>query len=112
FEDWLCIKSYHDGYHGFPDPMLFNVKSDPHEQQDVASSNPQIVQRAMAMLGEWHASMMSSATHRSDPMETVLQEGGAFHTRGQLPGYLKRLHETGRSGKAQLLAAKFPRQTR
>ena len=29
FDDWLCIKSYHDGYHGFPNAMLFDVKSDP-----------------------------------------------------------------------------------
>lgn len=28
FEDYICIRSYHDGYHGFPDVMLFSVKGD------------------------------------------------------------------------------------
>src|SRR5262249_55735990 len=108
FDDWICIKSYHGGYHGFPDVMLFDLKNDPHEQSDVAASNPQIVRRAMTMLEEWEEQMMSRAIQKVDPMQTVLSEGGAFHTRGQLPGYLKRLRETGRTGWAELLAARHP----
>jgi arylsulfatase A-like enzyme len=108
FEDWLCIKSYHDGYHGFPEIMLFNVNADPHEQANVAECNPQIVGRALQMLDDWHEQIMR--TVKQDPMETVLHEGGAFHTRGQLPAYLARLRETGRAHWADRLASQHPRE--
>jgi hypothetical protein len=41
-------------------------------------------------------------------MMTVMREGGPFHTRGELPAYLKRLEATGRKHHALNLAAKHP----
>jgi hypothetical protein len=105
FGDYLCIRSYHDGYHGFPDVMLFDLRQDPHEQHDLASEQPVLVARAMALLDEWHGQMMCAATHPQDPMRTVLHEGGPFHTRVDLPRYLQRLRETGRADCAERLAA-------
>jgi hypothetical protein len=84
--------------------MVFDVKTDPHEQHDLASSRPELVQRAMSIMNEWHAEMMRTATHPVDPMQTVLAEGGPYHTRGQLPAYLKRLRATGRGKWADILA--------
>jgi arylsulfatase A-like enzyme len=108
FDRWLMIKSYHDGYHAFPDVMLFDVESDPHEQRDVAPQHPQVVRDAMAKLGAWLDDMKRTATHPIDPMQTVLSEGGPYHTRNQLPAYLKRLRSTGRTKWADVLAAKHP----
>jgi choline-sulfatase len=108
FDDYLCMRSYHDGYHAFPDVMLFNVSEDPHEQRDLATENPEIVARAMSLLEEWYAAMMRTATHAQDPMWTVRREGGPFHTRGHLPAYLQRLRETGRGIWAERLAAAHP----
>lgn len=108
FDDYICIRTYHDGYHGFPDVMLFDLKKDPHEQHDLARERPEIVGRAMAMLEEWRGDMMLTATNQVDPMQTVLNEGGPFHTRQQLPHYLQRLRETGRGECADLLATKHP----
>jgi len=108
FGNYICIHSYHDGYHGFPDVMLFDVNSDPHEQTDLAAARPDIVARAGDMLSRWHMEMMRTATCNIDPMWTVLREGGPFHTRGHLPAYLKRLRDTGRGRWADLLAAKHP----
>jgi arylsulfatase A-like enzyme len=108
--DWLCMRSYHDGYHAFPDRMLFNLKDDPHEQHDLAEARPEIVDHAMSILDTWHAEMMRTATHPVDPMWTVLREGGAFHTRGHLPDYLKRLRETGRGNRADELMRRHPDQ--
>jgi arylsulfatase A-like enzyme len=110
FDDMLCIRSYHDGYHAFPQTMLFDVKRDPHEQFDLAPMRPELVDRAATMLDQWHAEMMQTATHGQDPMWTVMNEGGAFHTRGQLPAYLKRLRETGRGSWAEQLAIRHPRE--
>jgi arylsulfatase A-like enzyme len=110
FDDYLCIRSYHDGYHGFPDIMLFDVRHDPHEQHDRATQRPELVERAMRYLDEWHGDMMRTATHGHDPLWTVLNEGGPLHTRGQLPKYLHRLRATGRGEWADRLASQHPRE--
>jgi choline-sulfatase len=110
FDDYLCVQSYHDGYHGFPDLMLFDVQRDPHEQHDLSSERPDLVARAMALLEQWHVRMMRTATHPQDPLRTVLFEGGPYHTKVDLPSYLQRLRQTGRAECAARLAAAHPEQ--
>jgi arylsulfatase A-like enzyme len=108
--NYICIRSYHDGHHGFPDVMLFEVENDPHEQDDLAPVRPATVREAMDNLDEWMGDMMRTATHPSDPMWTVLAEGGPLHTRGQLPKYLERLRATERGHWADCLAVKHPKE--
>lgn len=110
FDDYLAIRSFHDGYHAFPEVMVFNVAQDPHEQRDLAPSRPDLVARADTLLNRWTSDMMRTASHATDPMWTVLREGGPLHTREQLPDYLKRLRETGRGGWADILARNHPRE--
>ncbi len=104
FDDFLAIRSYHDGHHAFPDRMLFDLKNDPHEQHDLAAKRPEVLAKAMTMLDTWLGDMMRTATHPIDPMWTVLQEGGPLHTRGNLPKYLERLRATNREKWADVLA--------
>jgi arylsulfatase A-like enzyme len=104
FDDWLAIRTYHDGYHAFPEWMLFDVANDPHETQDVAGANPDVLSTASAKLDAWYAEMAQPI----DPMQTVMEEGGPFHTRGQLARYCERLRETGRGHWADALAAAHP----
>lgn len=108
WDDYICIRSYHDGYHGFPDTMLFDLANDPHEEHDLAPERPELVGEAMTRHDHWLAQMMRTATHPQDPMWTVLCEGGPYHTRGELPAYLKRLRETGRASWAERLAQQHP----
>ncbi|NQU09403.1 sulfatase-like hydrolase/transferase, partial [bacterium] len=110
FGDYHFLRSYHDGYHGLPEVMLFDLAQDPHELIDIAPSRPEHVQRGGALLEAWHAQMMRTATHPVDPMGTVLGEGGPLHTRGQLPKYLERLRATGRAPWADHLAEAHPRE--
>jgi len=110
FGDYLCIRSYHDGYHAFPDILLFDVAKDPHMQQDIAEQNPHLVGGAMALLEDWHGQMMRTATHPIDPMWTVLREGGPLHTRGHLKAYVQRLRETGRAQWADKLLSSHPKE--
>ncbi len=110
FDDYICIRSYHDGHHGFPERMLFNVKNDPHEQNDLACEKPDVVNHAMELLDQWHAEMMRTATTPTDPMWTVLREGGPYHTRGNLKAYLTRLRDSGRGKLADELAARYPQE--
>jgi arylsulfatase A-like enzyme len=106
FDRWLMIKSYHDGYHAFPDEMLFDLQNDPHEQRDLAADHPHVVRDALAKLDAWQEQMMGTATNPTDPMQTVLKEGGPYHCRNQLPAYLKRLRATDRARWADILEAK------
>ncbi|WP_432798200.1 sulfatase [Poriferisphaera sp. WC338] len=103
---YICIRSYHDGYHNFPDLMLFNLTNDPHEQHNLAELQPNIANKAIRLLDQWTGDMMRTASHGQDPMWTVIHEGGAFHTRGNLAQYLQRLEDTNRSHCAKSLKAK------
>ena len=108
FENWIYIRTYHDGYHEYPDRMLFDLEQDPHEQQDLARERPDIVSHADDVLTSWHAEMMGDHPTGTDPFETVLVEGGPWHVRGQLSRYLERLKRTGRTEAAERLARAHP----
>jgi choline-sulfatase len=108
FDDYVLIRSYHDGYHDFPELMLFNVVEDPHEQHDLAPERPDLVGRGLTLLDAWMADMMRTASHPTDPMWTVIHEGGPLHTRGELRAYCERLRATDRGHLADRLAARYP----
>jgi arylsulfatase A-like enzyme len=96
FDQWLCIRTYHDAFHGFPPVMLFDVAADPHEQTDRAAERPDIVGRAARQLLDWEARNMARSLSGVDPLWTVIREGGGYYTRGRLERYLDRLDRTGR----------------
>jgi hypothetical protein len=110
FDEYLAIRSYNDGYHAFPEVMLFDLKADPHEEHDLGPSRLDLLGRAMAMLDTWHADMLRTATRGVDPMWTVMREGGPHHCCGYLARYLQRLRATGREHWAKLLADKHATQ--
>lgn len=109
-EAYFCLRSYHDGYKMVEPLMLFNLSQDPHEQHDLSAQRPDLVNQAMRYLADWEREMMLTHQTDVDPMMTVLREGGAFHTRGYLPGYLNRLRATGRAQHAELLAKLHPNE--
>ncbi|MBN1654311.1 MAG: sulfatase [Deltaproteobacteria bacterium] len=110
FDDWLYIRSYHDGFHLFPKQMLFDLRFDPHEQTDLAEAEPEICRQAVYRLCEWHDEMMASMTSDVDPLWTVIKEGGPFHARGALKPYCEFLEKTGRAEAADELRKKHPRE--
>jgi arylsulfatase A-like enzyme len=107
---YICLHTYHDGYKMLEPVMLFDLTHDPHEQHDLAAERPNLVDRAMRLLSEWYQQMATTSQHNIDPMMTVLQEGGPFHTRGMLSSYLDHLWATGRAHHADLLAARHPNE--
>jgi choline-sulfatase len=106
--DDLFIRTYHDGYHGYAPHMLFDVRADPHEQQDLAPARPDAVRAALGVLDAWRTAALRTSTTGIDPLETVLAEGGPAHTRGQLATYCERLRATGRGHWAEALAIAHP----
>jgi choline-sulfatase len=108
FDDWMYIESRHDAYHLYEDPMLFHLGRDPHEQVNLAEAEPEVVALAANMLREWREALLPGAARGRDPHENVMAEGGPFHVRGQLPDYVKRLRDTGRSALARQLEQRWP----
>ncbi len=106
--DWLWMRTYHDGYHNFPREMLFDLKNDPHEEHNVAAEHPEICDRAAHLLLEWFDEQMMKSPSAVDPMQTVLREGGPFHTRGWLKTYCDFLRRTERANEADRLIARHP----
>lgn len=110
FGDWMYIRTYHDGYHLFPKEMLYNLKDDPKEQHNVADQHPEVCREAVYLLNDWHDSMMETMPHATDPLWTVMKEGGPHHARGQLKRYIKHLEATGRGEYVPMLIERHPEE--
>jgi len=106
WEDWMLIRTYHDGYKNLLPIMLFNLAEDPYEQHNLAETQPEITNKGLRLLDEWHSQAMAGSRTGVDPMQTVMQEGGPFHAHrvSHLDAYLKRLQDTGRAHHAKTLA--------
>jgi len=111
WEDWMYLRTYHDGYHGWPAEMLFNLREDPHEQDDLAPKRSEIVAKGRQILSAWREDAMRRGRRDidgRDPLDTVMGEGGPYHTRGELAKYCERLRATGRGEWAEKLLAAHP----
>ena len=105
WEEYLFIRTYHTALKNYPARMLFDVARDGHELADLAPSRPDLAARGQMLLDEWTAQMLAAPDAAEDPMQTVLREGGPYHTRGRLEEYCTRLRATGRAQHAAFLAA-------
>lgn len=116
---WLYMRTYHDGFHLFPQEMLYDLAVDPREQNEVAATHPAICMEGAWRLAKWHDAqmqkMVKTASDCIDPLWTVMHEGGPFHANlahGQpkvagFREYLVRLQETGRAEGAEKLREKY-----
>jgi len=107
--DWIYIRSWHDGYHCFDDEMLFNLKTDPHEEQNVIAQYPKVAGIAREKYGRWHEEMMRTMPdgYTEDPMQTVLREIPC-HCDYDMEKYAKRLEDTGRGDSVKIIKERHP----
>jgi len=110
--DWIYIRTYHDGFHLFPQEQVFGLADDPHEQHNLAESHPPLCREGAWRLMNWHDQMMATMPRGlvADPMRVVLDEGGPFHARGHLRQYVERLNTTGRQDAVGELRRRHPRE--
>ncbi|MEC8986164.1 MAG: sulfatase [Actinomycetota bacterium] len=109
WKDHLYMRTWHDGYHAhWEEEMLFNIATDPHEQNNLAINEPRLRNEGSTILQNWTSEQLAKSYSPVDPMEVVLDEGGPFHVRGHLPAYLGRFRETGRSHWAEILEDRHP----
>ncbi len=101
--DYLCLQTYHDGYKMLDALMLFDLSNDPHEQNNLAEAQPQILNYGLRLLAEWYRETMLNSKHQVDPLMTVIREGGPHYTQGNLTPYAERLRQTDRAHHAAYL---------
>jgi choline-sulfatase len=112
FDNWIVIRTYHDGLKDFPELMVFDLEQDPHETTDLAEVHPHVVGKGMQLLEAWVSEQLVTADDPTDPMWHVIHEGGPFHTRGQLDTYLEYLRQTDRQDAADRLAQRHQKLRR
>ena len=106
WDHYICIRTWHDAFHDYPEYMLFDLHADPHEQHNLADARPDLLAKGMQLLETWTANALETSRVKQDPLDTVLAEDGPLHVRGAGTRYLQRLRETGREAAAQRLAQK------
>lgn len=112
FGDYLYIRTIHGGYHLFDDEMLFNIKEDPHETRNIINEERSVADKGARLILDWTYEMMKCSDSDTDPLWTVMREGGPLHARGSLKSYVERLRETGRSDLADKLLEKYKDDTK
>ncbi len=117
WDDWLLIRTYHDGLKDFDPVELYNLAADPHEAENLARAKPDLVYEGLGKLDGWVSQrLIEAATDKAggnpdaprgvtDPLWEVIREGGPYHARAdaQLPEYVDRLRETDREEHAAKL---------
>lgn len=107
FDDYIYIRTIHGGFHLFPEEMLFNVKKDPHQLNNIADKHPDLCEKGAKIILDWVDEMMKKSDYAIDPMWTVMREGGPEHCRGALEGYIERLKGTQREYGIELLEKQY-----
>ncbi|MDO4740288.1 MAG: sulfatase [Eubacteriales bacterium] len=111
FGDWLYMRTVHDGFHlTWPREMLFNLKDDPHETQDLAAQRPDLCAQGAKIILDWQEEQMLSSNSQIDPMWTVMREGGPFHSRGYGKQYSEYLRQTEREHWLESFRQKHPEE--
>lgn len=108
WRNWLYMATYHGGLHLFDEEMLFDLASDPHETKNLLGERPEIAGHCARILARWHSEMMAGNGDGVDPMQTVLAEGGPYHSKGQVVRYARRLAETERGAAVDELVRRYP----
>jgi arylsulfatase A-like enzyme len=109
---WMYVRTYHDGFHLFPQEQLFNIEEDPHEDMNLAETRPEICREATWYLCDWHDRMMATRPkgYPADPLWVTMEEGGPFHAKGELKAYLERLKTSGRGDSVEELVRRHPQE--
>lgn len=108
FDRWLYMRTYHDGFNLFPNEMLFDIDADPHQTMDLAGERSEVCRDAAYLLNEWHDEMMKTMDSATDPLRTVIREGGPLHAKGQLKSYCDFLKGSDRSYAIEELRSRHP----
>lgn len=100
--DHVLVRTYHTGNNNFPTWMLFNLKDDPHELNNLAGMLPDLVGHGAVLMEGWmYEQMLKSGA--PDPLMRIVAEGGPYHARENFKKICERLRRHGRDADAEWL---------
>ncbi len=112
FGDYIYIRTVHGGYHMFEKEMLFDIKNDPHQTNNLIDEKRELADKGARLILDWEYEMMTNSVSDVDPMWTVMKEGGPHHSRGALKSYIERLKNTERGDKVEELLTMYEKDTK
>lgn len=106
-KEWLLIQILHPGLYPYNEPyFLHHMKSDPHQQNNVAEKYPEIVGELNRYLMEWRQEQIQKGGG-PDPLELMVKEGPfLYYTPEKM---IARLERTGRKEAARDLIKRLSR---
>lgn len=105
--DWLYMRTYDTGLHDWPAEMLFDLKRDPRETDNLAGRRREVVTKSRALLQQWvDAVSLDGATTVTDPFVDLIAEGGPHYTAGRRDEYADRLRKQGKGPCAKRLLSR------
>ncbi len=111
FGHWLYMRTVHDGFHlTWPKEMLFDLEADPHETRDLSAERPDLCAQGARIILDWQDEQMLASPSDTDPLWTVVREGGPYHARGCGKLYAAYLEKTGRENWLPLFKEKHPEE--
>ena len=105
----ILLRTVHGGYHLFPREQLYDVEKDPHQLHNLAGERPDLCDEGARLILDWVDEQMKKSEFDTDPMWTVMRQGGPEHARGMLESYIKRLEGTPRASQIPLLREMYPK---
>jgi len=108
----MYVRTYDTGLKDFPEDMLFDVQSDPHELVDLARARPEIVAQGKEILEAWYDQMLGTDPRASDPLDEVIREGGPYHTRDDVEHYARQHERSGHPEHAERMRREKGRPNR
>ena len=73
------------------------------------SERPDLCDKGARLILDWVDEQMKKSEFDTDPMWTVMRQGGPEHARGMLESYIKRLEGTPRASQIPLLREMYPK---
>ncbi|RJT00189.1 sulfatase [Halococcus sp. IIIV-5B] len=118
WDDWLLLRTHHDGLKDFAPVELYDLAADPHETTDLAREHTEVAREGLALLEQWRSTRLTesamgtaggnpdSPRALTDPLIEVIEEGGPYHPRDDvdLDEWVERLHAAGDDAHADKLA--------
>ena len=88
--DWLYLRTWHDGFHGLPEQLLFDLATDPHERARPRGDQPDVcATRPRPSWWPGGTPAWRDSPTGVDPLDTVL-DGGRSVARPRPPPRVRR----------------------
>jgi len=74
FGDYIYIRTVPGQMKMYPFEMLFDIKQDPHMQNNLAASRPDLCAQGAKIILDWLEDIFKTSPYPTDPMWTVMRE--------------------------------------